>query len=246
MWWSFVVNVFFGILMLVTMLFCIGPLDDVLESGVPYLTLFLNTGSTRMALFLTILVFLLIAIGNVTCLATCSREVWAFSRDKGFPFSNWISRMNRKQSIPYNSVYLSSALAGVLCLINLGSSFAFNIIVSLILLAILSTYMLSIGCLIHRRLSGKPLPHARWSLGRFGLPINIFAFFYSGFVIVFACFPVSVPVTLDSANWAPLVWAGVIILAIVAYIVHGRTNYTPPVEFVEGKRGNEIGFQSVN
>jgi choline transport protein len=71
MWWSFVVNVFFGILMLVTMLFCIGPLEDVLESGVPYLTLFLNTGSTGMALFLTILVFLLIGIGNITCLATC-------------------------------------------------------------------------------------------------------------------------------------------------------------------------------
>jgi len=72
MWWSFVVNVFFGILMLVTMLFCIGPLEDVLESGVPYLTLFLNTGSTGMALFLTILVFLLIGIGNITCLATCT------------------------------------------------------------------------------------------------------------------------------------------------------------------------------
>jgi choline transport protein len=154
--------------------------------------------------------------------------------------------MNQKQSVPFNSVYLSSALAGVLCLINLGSTFAFNIVVSLVLLAILSTYMLSIGCLIHRRLSGEPLPHARWSLGRFGLPINIFAFLYSGFVIIFACFPVSVPITLDSANWAPLVWVGVIILAIVAYAIHGRRHYTPPVDFIEGKREAGTGLQSVN
>ncbi|KAF2790260.1 amino acid transporter-like protein [Melanomma pulvis-pyrius CBS 109.77] len=246
MWWSYLVNVFSGILMLITMLFCIGPLEDVLESDVPYLTLFVNTGSSGMALFLTILVFILIGIGNITCLATCSREVWAFSRDRGLPFSDWVSRMNHKHGVPFNSVYLSSVLAGVLCLINLGSTLAFNIIVSLTLLAILSTYMLSIGCLIHKRLLNERLPTARWSLGRFGLPINIFAFFYSGFVIIFSCFPVAVPVTLDTANWAPLVWGGVILLAVVAYFLHGRTHYTPPVDFIEGKRDAGRCFQAVN
>jgi amino acid transporter len=40
-----------------------------------------------MALFLSVIVFLLILSGNITALATASRELWAFSRDKGFPFS---------------------------------------------------------------------------------------------------------------------------------------------------------------
>lgn len=108
--------------------------------------------------------------------------------------------MNHALNIPPNSIYLTSVLTTFLCLINLGSNFAFNIIVSLSLLALLSTYMISIGCVMLKRIRGEPLPHARWSLGRWGLPINAFAFAYSGFVMVWSCFPSAVPVTTGSAN----------------------------------------------
>jgi choline transport protein len=60
--------------------------------------------------------------------------------------------------------------------------------------------MISIGCVLLKRIRGEPLPHARWSLGRWGLPINAFAFAYSGFVMVWSCFPSAVPVTTGSAN----------------------------------------------
>jgi choline transport protein len=93
MWWSYVLNVILGILMLIVMLFGIGNLDDALNSTAPYLNLFRNTGSTGMALALSIILFLLILSGNITALATASRELWAFSRDRGFPFSQWISRV---------------------------------------------------------------------------------------------------------------------------------------------------------
>lgn len=153
--------------------------------------------------------------------------------------------MNHKRNVPDHSVYITSVVAGILCLINLGSSLAFNIIVSLTLLALLSTYMISIGCVLRKRLLGEPLPPARWSLGRWGIPINAFGFFYSGFVIVFSCFPPGLPVTVDTANWAPLVWVSVIVLSWVVYLVHGRRHYTAPVVFVEGKRvGMEL--QSVD
>lgn len=149
--------------------------------------------------------------------------------------------MNETRQVPDNSVYLTSLVAGILCLINLGSTFAFNIIVSLTLLALLSTYMISIGCVLSRRLH-HPLPPARWSLGRWGVPINAFAFCYSGFVIVFSCFPASTPVTTGTANWAPAVWVAVMGLAGVVYLVHGKWTYTPPVTYVDGKRekGQEL------
>lgn len=92
-------NLFMGIVMLITMLFCIGPLDAVLGSDVPYLILFQNTGSNALAYFLMILLFLLISLGNITALAATSREVWAFSRDKGFPFSRWISKVFGNRSL---------------------------------------------------------------------------------------------------------------------------------------------------
>jgi choline transport protein len=155
-------------------------------------------------------------------------------------------QMNHKRQVPDNAVYLTSVLAGVLCLINFGSSLAFNIIISLTLLALLSTYMISIGCVLLLRLQGRPLPHARWSLGRYGLPINAFAFAYSGFCIIWCCFPAELPVTLETANWAPAVWGGVILLAVVVYFAHGRTRYTPPVVFVEGRREGGVRLQGVD
>jgi choline transport protein len=152
--------------------------------------------------------------------------------------------MNHKWGVPFNSVYIASLIGGVFCLINLGSTFGFNIIVSLSLLALLLTYMISIGCVLRKRILEEDLPPARWSLGRLGLPINAFAFCYCLFVIVFSCFPNEVPVTLETANWAPAVWSGVIMIAVVVYFLHGRRKYTPPVIFVEGRKAAGVGLQS--
>jgi choline transport protein len=152
--------------------------------------------------------------------------------------------MNHRWSVPFNSVYLASIIGSIFCLINLGSTFGFNIIVSLSLLALLSTYMISIGCVLRKRLLKEELPPARWSLGRLGLPVNAFAFCYSFFVIIFSCFPSEVPVDLMTANWAPAVWAGVILIAVVVYVLHGRRKYTPPVIFVEGRKAPGTGLES--
>jgi len=245
MWWSYVGNVIFGIFMLIVMLFCMGPLEAAIDSDVPYLLLFNNAGSTGLSIFLNVLLFLLIFAGNITALATCSREIWAFARDRGLPGSKWTGKMNYKLNIPENAVYLTSFLCGILTLINIGSSLAFNIIVSVSVLGLLSTYMISIGCVLWKRLTpGQSLPPARWSLGRYGIAINAFAFLYSAFIIVFACFPTGLPVDTESANWAPLVWVLVMLLAVVAYLLHGKRHYTAPVEFVEGRKAVGTELQS--
>lgn len=119
--------------------------------------------------------------------------------------------MNCKRNIPDNSVYLTSVFAGILCLINLGSTFAFNIIVSLTVIALLSTYMIPIGCVSRKRILGEPLPPARWLLGRAGIAVDGFAFLYSGFGIIFSCFPTAYPFTTSSANWV----CGILFLLLV-------------------------------
>jgi choline transport protein len=151
--------------------------------------------------------------------------------------------MNHKRNVPDNAVYITSIISGILCLINLGSTLAFNIIVSLTLLALLSTYMISIGCVLRKRILGEPLPEARWSLGRFGILINAFAFAYCAFCIVFSCFPAIVPVDTGSANWAPVVWVSVIVISAGVYVLHGKQNFTPPVCFVAGVREEGVEFQ---
>lgn len=153
--------------------------------------------------------------------------------------------MDHKTHIPFNAVYITSFVSALLCLINLGSSEAFSIIVSVSLLALLSSYSISIGCILLRRIRGHELPPARWSLGRWGLPINALGFLYSLFAAVWCSFPVSLPVDGSTANYGPALWAGVIVLALVVYAFHGRKHYTPPVIFVEGRKAAGVGIQSV-
>lgn len=154
--------------------------------------------------------------------------------------------MHRKYDMPFNAVYLSTIISIILSLISLGSSLAFSIIVSLSLLALMSTYSLSIGCVLLRRIQGPELPHARWSLGRWGLPINLLAVVYSTFIVVMSCFPSEAAPAPVDANWAPVIWVAVILLSLVAYVCHGRKHFTPPVMFIEGKRAAGVGVQKVS
>ncbi|KAL9107470.1 MAG: hypothetical protein Q9227_007667 [Pyrenula ochraceoflavens] len=250
-WYSYLLNLAMGIITLITMLFCWGPVEQAINADVPYLVLFQQTNSIGVSLLDLILIFILIYVGNITSLAATSRETFAFARDRGLPFSSFISKLSTTTALPYHAIYTTSLLSSLLLLINLGSTLAFNITVSLSLLALLSTYSLSIGCVLYRRLSPSlpPLPPARWSLDTTfpspfpnlissGTLINALAFAYSCFALVWCCLPGSYPVArAQDANWGPALWVGVVVLASVFYVVHGRRRYRPPVMWVEGRRG---------
>lgn len=95
-------------------------------------------------------------------------------------------------------------------------------------------------------MKGQELPRARWSLGRWGLPINAFAVSYSAFIVLLSCFPDSNPTDISDANMAPVIWTAVILITVVAYVVHGRKNFTPPVMFIEGQRSEFVVAQVVS
>lgn len=242
--WSYVLNTSLALVTVFTILFCFGPLEDAINADIPFLHLFLNMNNPAVAIFVLVVILVLIYIGNITGLATVSRETWAFARDKGFPFSRWISKMDRKRSVPTNAVYLSSVACALLCLINLGSSLAFGIVVSVGLLALLSTYCISIGCILLKRIRGETLPPARWSLGKYGILINAWSFLYCCWAIIWCAMPTSLPVTAANANWGPALWAAVCVFAAIAYLLHGRKHYTPPVMFVEGRKMEGVGIQT--
>lgn len=123
-----------------------------------------------VALFIIMLV-----AGCATNIATSSRQLWAFARDQGVPGSRWLSRVRPGWDIPLNSIIASYVFSMLLTLINLGSAVALNIITSLGTGALLCSYIVSISCIIIKRLRGETLLPRRWSLGAWGLPINIFS-----------------------------------------------------------------------
>ena len=98
-------------------------------------------------------------------------------------------------------------------------------------MALAGTYEVSIISLIWRRLYGRPLPHAEWSLRGWGLPINIFAALYGLFVIFVCALPAEYPVTAADFNWAPVMFGGVKILSMLYYFVWARRIYKGPVVY---------------
>lgn len=100
-------------------------------------------------------------------------------------------------------------------------------------MAILSSYLVTIGCLIWRRLYGAPLPPRRWSLGKFGLPINIAAVLFVVPLWFFTFWPLATPVMAMTMNWSSVIFVGVLMIAMVYYVVKARHVYTGPVALIK-------------
>jgi len=118
----------------------------------------------------------------------------------------------------------------LLSLINIGSTAALNAILALDLTALLTSYILSIGCLLLKRLRGEPIPHRKWSLGKAGMAINIAALCWLFPVLVFTLFPSTVPVTPDGMNWGCLLFGFMVLFASGYYVIKGRHVYVSPRE----------------
>ena len=127
---------------------------------------------------------------------------------------------------------LIAFIACVLGLVNIGSSTAFNALTSLSLIGHYSSYLLPITLMVFRRFGKKEIPWGPWSLGRWGLPINIFAIFYSTILIVFAVFPLYQPVKADNMNYACLIFGAAMLTSFILWFVYGRNNYSGPVREV--------------
>lgn len=120
----------------------------------------------------------------------------------------------------------------LLSLINIGSYVALSAIVSLTITSLMSAYILSIGCILIKRFRKEPLPHRRWSLGRFGMAINLAAMVFLLPIFVFAFFPLTSTVDVQTMNWSVVMYVGLIVLASVYYVVRGRHHFVPPVALI--------------
>ncbi|KAM4060949.1 amino acid permease [Hirsutella rhossiliensis] len=239
--WSFLINLPFSFGLLLTYLFCIGDVAEALASptGYPFIYVFLNaTGSVRAATGLTIVVLALLIMITISSLASTSRQTFAFARDNGLPFSNWLGAVHPTWHVPVNAVLFTCVFSMALALINIGSNVAFNAMLSLSTVALMATYVITIGCITLKRIRGEQLPYSRWSLGRYGLGINILALLYSCWSFFWSFWPNSHNITAENFNWACVLFLGLMSLSAVLYFCQARHVYEGPVVKVEGHKSS--------
>lgn len=189
-----------------------------------------------MTVILTLILFLLVC-SNITYLGAVTRDIWAFARDQGFPFSNWIAKVDQKRHIPRNAVLVTSAISTCLSLIYIGSPIAYFAMTSLVTVALLQCYCLSIGCILWRRIvAPETLPPASFSLGRFGIPINIAAVCYALYAFIWAFWPIYNTSDPASWNWAFALFLGAFLAAGIHFVLVARKKYFGPVVNVRDRK----------
>ncbi|BEI92224.1 uncharacterized protein CcaverHIS019_0410440 [Cutaneotrichosporon cavernicola] len=158
---------------------------------------------------------------------TASRQLWSFSRDHAVPGSAVWSRVNKSGNVPY-AVALCLLVQCLLCLINLGSSVAFNSFVSTAVNAFAASYMLPVLLsVLEKRRSIAGAPFTRHVVGWI---CNISVIIWVPLALVIFSMPIALPVTPDTMNYASVVFAGFITIAAVWYVVYARRVYEGPPE----------------
>lgn len=94
--WSVVPNATLGFIMAVTLIFTLGDIDNILATatGQPFIQVFFNaTQSYAATNVMTAVVIILLFSCSISEVATSSRQIWSFARDRGLPGSAWLSHV---------------------------------------------------------------------------------------------------------------------------------------------------------
>ncbi|KAJ5511445.1 Amino acid/polyamine transporter I [Penicillium expansum] len=242
---SVMINGVIGLVYAIVLLFSLGDLQSLLESktGFPFIQLFLNvTGSPAGATVLALCVTLTAMAANAACVTSTSRTAWAFARDGGLPASEFFAEVSPTLKVPVYMVIVVGLLQMLLGFIYLGSSTAFNAVLSMAILGMYASYISPIVfMLIYGRRKSAPifrgLGSGSFNLGPlWGPVVNIVAILWLLIGMVFSTFPTVEPVTPENMNYCIVVTMGWMVIGIVYYyLLGGKQRFTGPVvELAEG------------
>ena len=274
--WALLIGIILnGILafaMMFALLFVAGDFTLPLNSnyGYAFVEIFINaTGSVPGATFMVCVTAIMQLFCNVGLLASCSRLTWAFARDQGLPGHQYLSKLSvspkipdvcfltllssivlkvhPKTSIPMVAIITTAMISGLLSLLVLPSTTAFTNITAISAAGLCSSYLLSIGFLLWRRLAGniRHASHSEYQLtntpgfelswgpwrmpGILGPIVNVIAIVFLGILLFFSFWPAEAAVTPANMNYSILVTGSVLLFSVVWYMTFGRRVYKGPV-----------------
>jgi amino acid transporter len=210
---------------------------NLASGGLPYvLTSRLGTGVGR-ALLVDVAVAITVCTLAIQTAAT--RLTFSMSRDGVLPFARQLGRVNRRTGTPILPGVLIGLIAVAILFVNVGQAQLFTAVTGVAVVVVYSAYLLVTVPLLIRRWRGWPgTAHddpgaTRFSLGRWGLPVNALAVGYGLFMAVNIAWPRAAVYDPAGGHWylqwfAELFVAGVAVLGIVAYAIRNRQSLVAP------------------
>lgn len=220
-----------GLIMLLVYMFCITDPASLLApvGGQPIAQLMVDSFNSLPLTIIGVLIFIICFLFASTALMTTfSRVLWSFSRESGMPFSGMMSRVSSESLIPVNAVLFGFLACVLIGLLELGSSTALNAILGAGILFIFMSYAIPIACALAQKRSAFAAAHY-FNLGKIlGPTLNAISVFWICFTFVWLCFPLYVPVTGDTMNFAIVVFAIVALLSTINWFVWSNKRFRVP------------------
>lgn len=147
------------------------------------------------------------------------------------------------------AIICTMAITVLISLIVLGSSVVLSALLSLLLAAIYSSYLLACGLLLWRRCTGAFQPYVAgamedprnadqlfwgpWKLPEpFGTVNNAFACVYTTFLLFWSFWPQSNHPDAEELNWSVVVYGAVVVFSVGWYVVRARHYFKGPIREV--------------
>ncbi|GAA4527255.1 APC family permease [Amycolatopsis samaneae] len=144
----------------------------------------------RIFLFI---VFVAITVCVLAVHTAAIRIAFAMARDNALPGGSKLAKVNKKTGTPVLPAIVIGLIAIVLLLVNINSSQIFSAVTSLAIILIYLAYLLVTVPLLIKRIRGewprKDAPKGRFSLGRWGLPVNVLAVLWGVAMLVNLAWP---------------------------------------------------------
>ncbi|KAJ5802155.1 uncharacterized protein N7503_004605 [Penicillium pulvis] len=213
-----------GVSYLLSLMFSVQNYDTLADTrtGLPLAEIFHQATSTKGGAFgLVFMVWVALGPCVIGSQLSTGRVFWAFSRDSGLPLSHIWARVNPRLGSPFNAQLCVGVIIALLGCIYLGSSTAFNSMMSSAVTINNLAYVVPI--LTNVLLRRRTMHRGPFSMGQFtGMTVNIISVLWLVFAIVFFSFPFEMPATVSNMNYTCVVVGGFLIIELVWWIIAGK------------------------
>jgi urea carboxylase system permease len=183
-------------------------------------------GETTGKLFLCIVIFAIV-VCTLAVQSGAVRLLFAMGRDGLLPYGESLSKVSAKTQTPLLATLLCGAGAILILAMNVQFPNVFELVTSIAILWANLAYWIVVALQLKNRLtsaSNKIDTDARFTLGKWGLPINILALMWSSFMVINVSWPRTATYGTEWYNqYAAWIYtAGLIGVGVLIYYLKAR------------------------
>ena len=189
--WSVLINGLMGFVWVITLLYVSPDLNTLLTepTGVAIIGILSAAFNVGGTIFVSVILIYITLVASVGLTASASRMVWAFARDRGLPFQQFLTYVSPKWNVPSNAIAIVTCMEMIVGVIYFGNSTAFRAILSVATIAMLFTYLVPPALMLFYARQHMPIKYGPFKLGKFGIFLNMVSCAFTLLFLVLLNFP---------------------------------------------------------